>query len=560
MSRQVDKTQLPALFSAFTRLRTVFAIALMAQMIGFSLDSAFGQQPSAEPAFETMPIMDQYIPPSLEGIDQRNDRDTYKKVAAQRKQVDNLRRDTGGQIADALKGRGSVSNNQLDDWFNGYIFPVMTQSDDESLNKLGLNRNDLFRRYLNGTPPSALRTQLISGVIMPTSQKIVEGNFHPAARVNALIIIGRLNQVEGVRGTSGSLPQPYQPAFDYLMSTLNSADSPDYLTITALSGLARHASLGGKTSPNPMSDANRRSLIDQMISVLTADPKAEDVAEDVVYWKQRRAVQILGDLNDPGDSGKVAGALRDAISNENLNLWTRVDAVEAYSKLDFSDKSQASVRETVERIAKLLIEAANSEVDYIENKVNQIKTTAWFLDGVDIEKTGVATGGDSSLPGFGRGGNAEDPSSGGGAGAGGGTDEVIEVLPEYHREIVKRRIKAVAWAGLVALVGKDRRNPNLGLKGVVGTDDESNPDLKLINDLFKNIEEFNTATNIKAPDPDEEPDDDEADEDEEKLSLADQLKKALKDGAGKIQATLDKHAVNPAGGDTASGSASGTGQ
>ncbi len=522
--------------------RLTLALACLSMLIGQLLlgSPVSGQQaapPEAKPQYETLPIADAYRAPSLEGIDAKAQRDLYLETNKQRRKIEADRRETERRISDTLRGRqSSASANEIDQFFNGYVIPAMTQTDDETLEDLGRTRADFFRNYLNSTPPSALRNQVIDNLTFPKMRQIVEGNFHPAVRINAMFIIGRLNAVEGRRGDNGQLPRPYEPALNYMLQAWSNAELPNYLKVPILAGLERHASMRGLKTDNVMATGPRRQLADEMINVLALQPNQEMPAE-LVYWMQRRAVRILGNLGDPGEAGRYAQQLRDLISNENLDFQIRVDAVDAYAKLDFSaDVALAAIQEVIPKIADVVIRSAQYNAQYIDEKISEIRMTAMFLDGEDVSKGGVRES--TASPGLGRGASAEAPGSSQGSAQ--QKDEVIEILPAYHRELVRRRFKDVAWAGRIVLVGDDLRNPNKGLKALV---DDQSDEAKFIEEIRTIIDNMMAATDVNEPGEDDLGDDEaSSDEDEERPSLADRLKKALKDGSEGLQAAVEKRA------------------
>ncbi len=508
------------------------------------VSQAQAQEPAADAEYKSLPIADQYKDISEDQA--AANRSTYNE---KRRALMNLRREKQSSVSDLLKGKSSSSNaNDMQQWFSGYIIPQMTQTDDASLRDLGKNRKAFFRYYLPKEASGQLRNQVIQQVV-PAMQEIAKENYHPACRINAVVVLSQLNSREGNRGAQ-QLPVPYAPMLNWLSEVVAGDTYPDYLKAPALAGIERHAAVRGPFTNQALSEQEVATLGDEMVKVLKMNPETvEDVDPDLVQWMQRRAVRTLGMMGKAGENGKYAKAIRDTMTNEDVDMKTRVDAVAAYGMLDFREqKGEANLKVVVPKIGELLAQSAVNESNYIDEMINDIRVTSKFLDNKDALADDSTAEDDSQV---GLGGMADGGSKRGSS----SKNNIPEILPTYQRELVRRRIKHHANVTLIALNGNARPSPPMpGLKDYAeqGTDEAA-----LIDQLITDIETLMAQANVKAPEPEEEEDDDEDEDerdrnkkDDEKEvrteSLAEELKGALARASSKLQATVDKYAPKEA--------------
>tara|TARA_R110002049_G_scaffold72490_2_gene187155 strand:- start:173558 stop:175384 length:1827 start_codon:yes stop_codon:yes gene_type:complete len=123
---------------------------------------------------------------------------------------------------------------------------------------------------------------------------VAEGDYHPAARITALSIIGRLDSKAGST-TAKRAPVPFAGSFPLLLAQYNKEDNPDGVRAAALQGLHRFVSIGFP-SLRPQDTA---PVIDAMQKLLDSDPPAGRDRMSHAYL-QRFAVDILTTLK-PAD-------------------------------------------------------------------------------------------------------------------------------------------------------------------------------------------------------------------------------------------------------------------
>ncbi|MCC9643398.1 hypothetical protein LOC71_14025 [Rhodopirellula sp. JC740] len=130
--------------------------------------------------------------------------------------------------------------------------------------------------------------------------KVAKGNYIPAARINAILVLGRLDYTP-YDGTTGRPPVPLAarvgPAFDQLVALYENEQEVDGVRAAALQSLHRTTMYGFPY----MQDASKAKLSTLMTQLLESpapegrDPKAH-------AYLQRSAVDILHYLSTPQDT------------------------------------------------------------------------------------------------------------------------------------------------------------------------------------------------------------------------------------------------------------------
>ena len=178
----------------------------------FLVGQLHAQETTKEEAYKTLPIADQYKDVAGDATDRANSN-------KQRGELMKRRREMQSAVSNFLKNKSSSANeSSMQQWLTGYVIPSMAQNDDASLADLGKNRKNFFRNYLPKEASAQRRDQVIK-LVVPAMEQIAKENFHPACRINAVILVSLLNSREGNRST-GQLPVPYAPTLDWLNTVL----------------------------------------------------------------------------------------------------------------------------------------------------------------------------------------------------------------------------------------------------------------------------------------------------------------------------------------------------
>ena len=242
---------------------------------------------------------------------------------------------------------------------------------------------------------------------MRETQKIYEDkDLHPAARLNAVYIVGLLDDVPAVR-IDNQIPRPSKKAYAQLGSIFVSNDAdkhPDFHKVAALAGIQRHVEIdnlaGGQI------DATQKNSLLTILGNMLNKPENDDLS----YWLKRRSMQMIGLI---GDSNSIDTVLA-VLNSPDTGMWLKLDAVNAISQLDMTgagaDKSLAASVAITEFIGKAL----ETESKSIEAAVAKLVFDSMLFQNVDLEATGTNYQSDAAA----KTGTAA-PSGGGGGGRGG---------------------------------------------------------------------------------------------------------------------------------------------
>lgn len=393
--------------------------------------------------YETLPIAERYQVPTLTGRETPEERSKLTpKITESRKNIS----EDSGSIQESLKSNAARGEN-FDRFFNEYLFAEMAQKSDDYLSTLGTRRNDFIRRYLSADVSGENRRHLIDQLLLPTMKRIAEGNFHPSARLNAVLLIGLVNTTEAGSGSSDA-PQPSPECVAYLNSLIKQDQLPLYLRVAAFTGLHRVAQIEGL---RPSLDQNMVKEISNA-ALAVAEKKAagqDNWDPDASYWLRRRAVQILGFLRNQGDNLAVVNALYAILSDDSNQFNLRLDAVEALSELNLTEAAAAKVKEVSEGVTKLAGDAMVQQAEKIRTDVEDYIAINLLNKGPFLLRSGSAPS--SSGGGQGRDTpkmNAGGGLDGGGEAPGGGNEQAgkdpdapLFDMPNYYLNMERRSCK-----------------------------------------------------------------------------------------------------------------------
>ncbi len=390
-----------------------------------------------------------------------------KKAAAE------LRRRKSEQAANKrsvfLKGQ---SNPMFQAYYEKVTIPELTRYDRDSLKDLPNKRQAIMKEFSRSIRNPGIRAFLIKDIFFPELSKIVDGNFHPAVRYNALIMLGDLDEVAGKDRSTP--PRPYREVLPFLLAQYQKlSDSKlQYLKYGAFRGIVRIASLDAQQLFIP---AEQRTQVKSVLDALMG-PMPAGLAAELFAAMQRQAVKVIGLYGAAADADAIAKLITDPA----ISYWTRLEAAIAFSKLKVASVDAGQLEAVGKSVAQLMHDVLVDEVsylDYHQNRIAILAARAAEISGGSVSSGGKRSGAGSSSSSGGGGdrsgltGSAggASPDSGGGAspgaggmspssGSGGGSsgggrsgssfggseDGGLAELPAYRIEIARRRIKTIS--------------------------------------------------------------------------------------------------------------------
>ena len=317
-------------------------------------------------------------------------------------------------------------------------------------------------------------------------KQIANDTFHPAARVNALIIIGKLDSRRGDGTAGGRAAVPYSPAMDFLLDTVENGDTPQHLKIAAMVGILRHAKLQPLGSRNAL-DASTRNRLSNLARTLIQPPAEGASKKDGSYWLRRQGVQLIGNMRDAGNNGENAKAVAKFVADPDEHLWLRVDALDALANMQNLTADQVNPVDLSKSVGRFVATQSREDATFIEDSIRSIFEVAKFLDNED-PISGDANDDDGDENEIGVGGLFDDKQN---SGAKNDEDSVPEVLPVFRRQLVRSRIKTVVFHALEVLKGSQGLVEQV--KQVAGPDSD---EAKYADALLKKLNSMMEETNI----------------------------------------------------------------
>jgi hypothetical protein len=218
-----------------------------------------------------------------------------------------------GKVSTLLRDDGApnaAAQKELDSFFKGYYYPSMTSADPLELGKLGVKREQLFTRYLNTIKSQGVR-DYVNDITLKPMAFVAKGNYHPAVRYNALLIISQLDQQLNAK--------PLPAATESLLGFLEDEQTPTSLKLAALVGLQRHLRLGVDA---PLADRAAKAAL----AVINREKPPEDVKPRIYGWVRRQAAGVLAIQSAKGLTPPVHDAFVRLMKDDSVDLDDRCES------------------------------------------------------------------------------------------------------------------------------------------------------------------------------------------------------------------------------------------
>ncbi len=244
-----------------------------------------------------------------------------------------------GTVSQAIRDPAGFGANSaaVNDYFAKYYFPKMTGTTPESLAELGDMRKELFSRYIRATPNADSQATLTS-LSLKGATAFSRGNYHPAVRYNAALILGNLDQKTAGKGANATPPIPLPAATAALLDLLEQEDFGGVkvhpsVQLGALVGLERHASFG-------IAPQHAQRVTKAVLDVMAQENPPEEVSKDVHHWMRCRAANVLAYQHREKPNAEAQTALNALMSNEKLDLENRCFVAGLLELLDYTQAAE----------------------------------------------------------------------------------------------------------------------------------------------------------------------------------------------------------------------------
>jgi hypothetical protein len=222
----------------------------------------------------------------------------------------------------------AAEEQKFTDYYNQSLFPNVTNPKsrespkDDVIAKL---RIDLRACEKPQDQPQDVFNKLVDLTLDYMTKVAGDSQYHPVARVNAMLAIGEVNSPKAAK---------------VLLETAFKRGELFPIRVAATAGLVRMA---GTTRGKEVLSADpeiESQVIKSMVMLAKLHAKKNELT-DGIQWMQGQAADILADLGTTGSKGEVPPALLNMLNDKDLPIQLRCKAARALGKLDYSANAPA---------------------------------------------------------------------------------------------------------------------------------------------------------------------------------------------------------------------------
>jgi len=244
--------------------------------------------------------------------------------------VDPNQQQNRGTVEGRIMPRGTFAAGEkevFDAYFKRYILPRWSVV--KTVTSLPHFRAELrrhFQRCSMSGRPKEIHDYLGDMVLtwMDGFARSRNRNFHPAVRVNAMLMIGELNAEE-----KGSRSEPLPKALPVMLAALNEADYIDGVKVAAMIGIARHAEAG-------IADPAMQKQVGSVMFALLKSLSAAGRSPEGHAWMRAQAADVLANLGSAAGSEAVVTEMSKMVADSQLPFATRCAVAKSMGKLNLA--------------------------------------------------------------------------------------------------------------------------------------------------------------------------------------------------------------------------------
>ncbi|MHB8901771.1 MAG: hypothetical protein ACYC6Y_23700 [Thermoguttaceae bacterium] len=247
----------------------------------------------------------------------------------------------------------------LVDYYRNYALARWTFPDRQNevagyMNEL---KNDLLRSYKPGRS-NPVHDKLVEEVlrfmtICTDPRTYANLDLPPTTRLNAILMIGELNEIEA--GPGAKPPKPLAKALPILLNRATDAQQIDAVRVGALIGIRRHCRLLDPAAPVP------NEVVQALVSLLRAKESERVRSKEGHAWMRQLAVQTFADLRGRPNTPAVAKELVGIIAETDSPEFLRFTAAEALGNLDYGNVAGLDINSMLQALGLLSIEVCDKE-------------------------------------------------------------------------------------------------------------------------------------------------------------------------------------------------------
>ncbi len=186
-----------------------------------------------------------------------------------------------------VKGTSPFDPRKVQAYYVGYLFPAMTNT--ETLEKTNIARAEIMLDIEQAEKAGDAVNGPFGDLMVTLCRGLTTGPFHPAASINAVLLLNRLNKGK----PKGGISEPNDKAKDLLLE-LSVRGTNDGVQAAALAGLERHAEYGSKA----WDEAFRARVANELINSVKGPSPPKRLARPEA-WLKGRKLEILAKFKHP---------------------------------------------------------------------------------------------------------------------------------------------------------------------------------------------------------------------------------------------------------------------
>ena len=264
-------------------------------------------------------------------------------------------------------------------YFTQYFFPCWTDPKfyPPSCPQLPDLRHKLHLHLSNaGRAPAKEVHDRLNAVTLDFLTKLATGNYSPAVRINAMLMIGELNALEVAPPRNKS--QPLAEALPVLLKNADDSKQLEAVRVAAMVGVVRRAAAG-------LNEADEKKVTAAMLKLLKA-PVPEGPVDDGYAWLQAQAADALGRLHSVGQDGEIAYALAAIVGDAKTSFDTRCATAQALGNLNY-DAGSVNGATVLAALCHMALDAASTEAEGPSVSPRRLK---WRMHCVELALTGIS--------------------------------------------------------------------------------------------------------------------------------------------------------------------------
>ena len=285
------------------------------------------------------------------------------------------------------KFTGVEQTDDFDKFYTSYFLARWSlQNDVRNLHRYRQELSLHLRSARNGEVHDHL-----NALVFDFMNRLIAGDFHPAVQINAMLMIGELNQTEQI-GREAAVPSP--ETMKMLLKASEDAKLSDGLRAAAMIGILRHA------TASIQDDDARKSLGAAMLRLAAAELPTGAAAPGRA-WIRAQAIETLGALGSVGENNAVFKTLLDAVADAKLPLSVRIAAANSLGNLDYSSAGGINPSEAATALGQLAADACANELQLAKDSGGAVSrrrlvlcldaVIAAIVGGDDTSRKGVAS-------------------------------------------------------------------------------------------------------------------------------------------------------------------------